>query len=290
VVNIKRCVQCTTSFDSRDWRCPSCDFQPSWHDGFVSFCEPQGSDGFDPDAFDKLALLEHASFWFRSRNRLVAWALRRYFPGAERLLEIGCGTGYVLEGLSRAHPTLALTGADLHEGGLRHAARRLPGVELMQFDARDIPFDGEFDVVGAFDVIEHVNADEEVLAGMHAAVKPEGGILLTVPQHPWLWSAADVYAEHKRRYRRHELLTKLAAAGFAVRRITSFISLLLPAMIAARMRERVSRRPYDPSREHREAEPAGELMERVVDLERRLIARGVDFPAGGSLLVAAIRL
>ncbi len=140
-----------------------------------------GSDGFDPEGFDALAALEHASFWFRSRNRLIVWTVRHYFPDAQRLLEIGCGTGFVLEGLRRAFPNLSLVGAELHAGGLRHAAKRVPGVELMQFDARNIPFGGEFDVVGAFDVLEHIDADEEVLAEMHTAVRPAGGIVLTVP-------------------------------------------------------------------------------------------------------------
>lgn len=234
-------------------------------------------------------LLERASFWFRSRNRLIAWALGQYFPDVQRLLEIGCGTGFVLEGLHESFPGVSLTGAELHASGLRRAAERLPGVELMQFDARNIPFDGEFDVVGAFDVLEHIDADEEVLAGMHTAIKPGGGALLTVPQHPWLWTVADEYAEHKRRYRRAELLRKLSTAGFAVRRVTSFISLLLPAMAVARLRERTSRRAYDPTREHQQAEKAGRLLEHIVDLERVLIARGANFPAGGSLLVVATR-
>jgi SAM-dependent methyltransferase len=286
---MKRCVQCGTSFGGPDWRCPSCDFLPQQLDDFLSFCKPQGSDGFDPAAFDRLVLLEHASFWFRSRNRLIVWTLRHYFPDVQRLLEIGCGTGFVLEGLRQAFPRLCMAGAELHASGLRHAAERVPGVELMQFDARNIPFDGEFGVVGAFDVLEHIDADEEVLAGMHTAVKPGGGIVLTVPQHPWLWSATDEHAEHKRRYRRAELLSKISTAGFTVRRVTSFVSLLLPPMAAARLRDRLSRRPFDPSREHHAAQRASTLLERIVDLERFLIARGADLPAGGSLLVVATR-
>ncbi len=286
---MKRCVRCGTSFDGSDWRCPSCDFLPRQLDSFFSFCEPKGSDGFDPDAFDRLVLLEQASFWFRSRNHLIVWTLRHYFPDVQRLLEIGCGTGFVLEGLRQAFPRLSMIGAELHASGLRHAAERVPGVELMQFDARNIPFDSEFEVVGAFDVLEHVDADDEVLAGMHTAVKPGGGIVLTVPQHPWLWSAIDEYAEHKRRYRRAELLSKISTAGFTVRRVTSFISLLLPAMALARMRERLSQRPFDPSREHQAAERASTLLERIVNVERFLIARGADLPAGGSLLVVATR-
>lgn len=54
------------------------------------------------------------------------------------------------------------------------------------------PFRKEFDTIGVFDVLEHVHEDEQILAQMHRAVHPDGGgIMLTVPQHPWLWSPTD---------------------------------------------------------------------------------------------------
>ena len=93
-------------------------------------------------------------------------------------------------------------------------------------------------MVGAFDVIEHISEDEEALAQLRRAVRPGGGVLVTVPQHPRLWSPADDYGEHKRRYRRRELVEKVSAAGLEIERITSFVSLLLPAMIASRFLDR----------------------------------------------------
>jgi SAM-dependent methyltransferase len=262
---------------------------PQRHGPILSFCEPEGADGFDPEAFDRLVTLEHDSFWFRSRNRLIVWAMREYFPSAGQLLEIGCGTGFVLACLRDAFPELRIAGAELHASGLRHASVRLAGVNLFQLDARNIPFDAEFDVVGAFDVLEHIEQDEQVLEGMHGAVKPGGGIILTVPQHSWLWSASDEYAEHKRRYGRAELESKVTQAGFVIRRITSFVSLLLPLMAASRLAEQLRQSPYDPGHEHRSAQRADKPLERVAELERSLITRGIDFPAGGSLLLIASR-
>lgn len=262
---------------------------PDSYDGIVRFCTPLGKDGFDPDTFDRLVELEGLSFWFRTRNRLIAWSMQRYFPEAQGLLEIGCGTGFVLSGLRRALPHLRLAGAELHADGLVHASKRLPGIELLQFDARMIPFAQEFDVVGAFDVLEHIVADEQVLAEMRTAVRPGGGILLTVPQHPWLWSASDDYAEHKRRYRRAELIAKVSAAGFELQRVTSFISLPFPAMVATRIRSRLGVGAPTPIDELVAAQRLSAPLERALDLERTLIARGVDFPLGGSILVAAKR-
>jgi SAM-dependent methyltransferase len=283
---MKRCLSCERRFAGQSWVCPACGLSPPVRSGIPRFAAPLDNDGFDRAAFDMLATLEHGSFWFRSRNRLLSWALQQYFPAARSLFEIGCGTGYVLEGLRQTLPRLRLVGGELHGEGLRHASQRLRGVELLQLDARSVPFDGEFDVVGAFDVLEHIEEDELVLKQLFTATKPGGGIIVTVPQHPWLWSASDEYGEHKRRYRRAELVAKATATGFEVRRVTSFVSLLLPAMAVVRLLGRV--RPPDPFSELQPTR-ADPLLERVLDLERSLLTRGRDLPFGGSLLLVATR-
>src|SRR5439155_11421755 len=132
------------------------------------------SEGFEVDYFRQLAELEPGNFWFRSRNQLIVWALKRYFPQAESLLEIGRGTGFVLSGIKQALPGLSLTGSEVFSAGLTFAAQRLPGVELFQMDARRIPFTEEFDVIGAFDVLEHVKEDSEVLSQMYQATRKRG--------------------------------------------------------------------------------------------------------------------
>ena len=85
---------------------------------------------FNPEAFEHLATVEDDSFWFRSRNRLIVWALNHYFPAARSMLEIGCGTGYVLTGLREARPEMRLVGGEYFPDALEIASRRLPGVEL----------------------------------------------------------------------------------------------------------------------------------------------------------------
>jgi SAM-dependent methyltransferase len=286
---VKRCVRCAQSFESPEWVCPKCGFAAQAVGPITRFTTPTGKDGFDPDAFDRLVELEHQSFWFRARNRLIGWAVDHYFPDAASLLEIGCGTGFVLESLRRHHPDLSLLGGDLHIEGLAHAAARVPDVSLLQFDARRIPFDTEFDVVCAFDVLEHIDEDERAFAEMRRAIRPGGGMMLTVPQHRWLWSATDECAEHKRRYRRGELVSKVSAAGFTVRRVTSFVTLLLPAMAMMRLRGRLGRVPVDPAREHLTAQRLTAPLECVLAMERLLIAHGADLPVGGSLLLVARR-
>jgi SAM-dependent methyltransferase len=245
---------------------------------------------FPTEAFATLAELEPRSFWFRARNDLIAWALETYFPDAASFLEVGCGTGFVLLGLRRRFPALRLVGGEPEEEGLAVARERLPDVELRTLDARDLPFEGEFDAVGAFDVLEHIDEDVVALEQLRNAARPGGGVLLTVPQHPWLWSAADEFGGHRRRYRRGELIRKTEAAGLEVLRATSAVTLLLPLVALSRLRDRrIASEDYDVRREFSAPPKVDAALERVLRLERGLIARGVSFPAGSSLLLVARR-
>lgn len=244
------------------------------------------SEGFDRHGYAELAAREAGNFWFRGRNALIEWALRRYFPDARSLLEVGCGTGFVLAHLRERRPELRLVGSDLYGEGLEFARERLPGVELVQLDARDLPFRDEFDVVGAFDVIEHVDEDVDVLRELRVATRD--GVMITVPQHPRLWSAVDDAGRHKRRYTRRELVGKLRAAGLEPVRVTSFVTLLLPLLALSRLRDR-SAADYDPAKELRIPRAANFAFERALDLERLAIRAGASLPAGGSLLAVARR-
>jgi SAM-dependent methyltransferase len=285
---MKRCLGCGRRFDGPGWRCPGCGFVPPQRLGFPAFAAELAAQdiGFDASRFEVLARVERRHFWFVSRSRLIVWALRRHFPGARSLLEIGCGTGNVLAAIARTGALPRLVGSEAHAAGLAFAARRAPAAELMQMDARRIPFRDEFDVVGAFDVIEHVAEDGEVLREMYAACRPGGGILLTVPQHEWLWSRRDERAGHRRRYRRAALLARLAAAGFVRPWATSFVTLLLPLMALSRLRQKSSR-GLEESGELEPGRLANGLLGAAMALERGLIAAGLPLPAGGSLLALA---
>src|SRR5882672_11415009 len=182
---MRLCISCAKAFDHASPQCPFCLFEPKRVNGHLAFAPELAADskGFEAHYFGPLAEMEAGNFWFRSRNRLLIWALQRYFPEARNFLEIGCGTGFVLSGVRKALPELALCGSEVFSAGLSFAAERLPGVELFQMDARRIPFREEFDVVGAFDVLEHVEEDEEILFQMYQATRKRGGILVTVPHH-----------------------------------------------------------------------------------------------------------
>lgn len=245
--------------------------------------------GFQSNYFETLAKLEEGNFWFRARNRFFVWALGQYFPTARTFLEIGCGTGYVITGVRKAFPELQVSGSEIFLAGLPFARQRLPGVTLFQIDARVIPFYQEFDVIGAFDVLEHIEEDRDVLKEIYSAVKPGGGILLTVPQHMWLWSQIDDVSYHKRRYNRRDLMHKIEGAGFRIKKITSFVSLLLPLMAAARMRYLLPSQSENYQLEFKLNRFINSMLEKILNFELTIIRWGLNFPLGGSLFVIAIK-
>lgn len=243
---------------------------------------------YDDGLYPQLFELESRNFWFRARNRLIAWALREYMGDVpRRFLEIGCGTGFVLSHLEAAFPDWAFRGTEVLEEGLDFARTRVARAELFALDARRIPFASEFGAIGAFDVLEHIQEDEAVLAQIHQALAPAGLLLATVPQHPWLWSPADDAACHVRRYTAAELREKVRTAGFDVLCLGSFVSLLLPMMALSRWQQRRKGAQHDLIAELSLPGALNLVFERVLDLERGLIQAGARFPAGGSLLLVA---
>lgn len=243
---------------------------------------------FDEASHEVLFDLEAGSFWFRSRNRLILWAMASFAPPAAAYLELGCGTGFVLAAIEKHFPGWTITGSEALGSGLERARARVERAELLQLDARALPYEAAFDVIGAYDVLEHIPEDEAALAQIHRALRPGGRVVLTVPQHPGLWGPADEYAQHCRRYTGAELSKKLERAGFRVRIQTSFMAFLLPVMVVSRLVARLRPKDaYDPSAEMKAAPWLDRLFERVLDQEQALIRWGVRFPAGGSLLAVA---
>lgn len=291
---MKRCLTCNATYEDplrpNQEVCPKCANQVTYTQGLQVFSPGNASEseGFKAEYLDELAQVEECNFWFRARNNIIAWAFGKYAAPVGEVLEIGCGNGYVLSGLQKAFPQAKLNGSEIFLNGLHFAAKRLPGVTLMQMDARDIPFSKHFDVIGAFDVLEHIEEDMDVLAQVHNALKPGGRIILSVPQHMWLWSAMDDYACHARRYTSGELKEKLEATGFCIERSTSFVSLLLPAMLASRIGKKdVMIKDLDASAELRMNPVLNALFYAIMRLETVFIRSGVNFPLGGSRLVVA---
>lgn len=270
------------------WRCPTCEQVVPQANSIPMFAPELANtiSGFDPKAFDLLAALEPKHFWFIPRNQLIVGLANKYFPKARRFMEVGCGTGFVLRAIAGSRNWERLVGSELHPAGLDYARKRLPfEVEFVQMDARHIPAAGAFDLTGAFDVIEHIADDEAVLRNLRAATQTGGGTIVTVPQHPWLWSGADEAAHHVRRYRRGELESKFRRNGFDVLFSSSYTALLLPFMAVSRLM--TGREDQDDALSHEFwlNRRLNTIFTIVLCAEIRITLAGFRWPMGGSRIV-----
>lgn len=286
---MKRCLQCQKSFSGEDWKCPACGYQPGQVGNFISFAPELAAfnEHCPPDSFERLAPVEKGHFWFETRSNLIAWALRKCFSTKGKFLEIGCGNGFVLSRIERDFPQLELHGAEIYLEGLRFSSQRLQRADLIQMNALAIPYREEFDLIGMFDTLEHIREDEAVLAQVHQALVPGGGLLLTVPQHPFLWSYLDEFSGHARRYKRKELAEKLRKSGFQVVTATSFVFFFLPALWLLRMGKRKNGPGFNPAGELRLSPLVNAVLRLVLSLECLLIRAGLRLPWGGTLLLIA---
>ncbi len=246
---------------------------------------------FHPEQFQLLRGVEDRHFWFVARREIVLKILRRFAPDTAELnvLEIGCGTGNVLR-FFRQSTHWRLTGMDVHAAALE-ICRQDSNIPLVAASAVDLPFRQCWDVVGLFDVLEHIDDDQAVLAECRATLRRGGRLVLTVPAFPFLWSSFDVTACHRRRYRRAGLVANLRRAGFEVERATYFMCTLLPVVYAVRkLRDYFGRRSADNSGELPfEVRTPGVVNAPLLALlrfEGQLLER-FDLPFGVSLLVVA---
>jgi SAM-dependent methyltransferase len=272
------------------WHCQACGHVVA-QSSEIPMLAPELADtisGFDPVSFAALADIEASHFWFVARNELIVGLSDRYFPEARSFLEVGCGNGIVSSALKDSRHWERLVASDLHPIGLAHARARMPrDVEFVQMSALAIPAVAAFDLIGAFDIVEHVADDEGVLRAIRRALRPGGGTIISVPQHPWLWSGADDVAHHQRRYRRGELETKLQRNGFELLASLSYTAILLPLMVASRIKARIRPSEQDLDREVSPGRAINAVLLAILRAEVGLALAGVHWPAGGSRVVVA---
>ncbi len=250
----------------------------------------------DPRIYKQLHAIEERHWWFRGRRMILRAAFARVDIRPRAILDVGCGSGGNLALLDTLYPESRGIGIDIERAPLIFCRTERP-TPVVQADVAGLPFPAAtFDLVTAFDALEHVRDDRAVLAEMLRVCRPGGALALTVPAFPFLWGNVDDLGHHYRRYRRRELVTRVAAAGFTVRFVRYFNYLLFPPIAAVRLVARLApkRRPSAHDGELLPSDfdlvksgPLNELLMRVFALEASLLR--LDPPFGVSLLLIATR-
>jgi SAM-dependent methyltransferase len=226
---------------------------------------------------------EDRHWWYRGRRTVIECVLCGVeLPARARILDAGCGSGRNMLELAR-HGTV--TGVELSPTSATLARDRNAG-EVLTCSVLEMPFaDDSFDLAVSLDVIEHLDDDLAAMRELRRVVAPGGALLVTVPAYQWLWSGHDEINHHRRRYTRRTLQDVAERAGWRQVRATYFNFLLLPIAIILRVLDRVNRKTTESSLDlWVPPEPFNWLLERPLEIEARMIARGGRIPAGLSLL------
>jgi SAM-dependent methyltransferase len=247
---------------------------------------PAGIGLMDAGYFARMYAIEETHWWHVARRELIVALLDRAYGGRSdlRLLDVGTGTGRVLEELRRFGAT---TGLDLDDDALRFCRQR--GMDgALKANLLALPFaDGTFDAAIALDVLEHIEDHVSALREIARSLRPGGRLFIFVPAHQWLWSLQDEISHHVRRYTARTLREAVLAGGYEIEQLSYFNTFLMPAVVLGRLWLRVQRR-YREIADESALHPSWSngLLRRIFCLEVPILRR-MDMPNGASLLCVA---
>ncbi|HQY95967.1 MAG TPA: class I SAM-dependent methyltransferase [Phycicoccus sp.] len=220
-------------------------------------------------------------WWYVARSDLLKTTLSSYAVGSRRILDLGSADGPSAGWIRDMAPQVA--SLDIDPRGLGSAG--------VCGSALALPFeDATFDVLSAFDVIEHCEPESKALSEVHRVIRPGGHFLMSVPAYEWAWSDHDVANGHHRRYTKARAVAAVERAGFRVERATYAFASVFPMFAAERLARRL--------RGHRHTEalataevPAmpGPINRALTNWSRldALALRRHDLPFGSSVFVSA---
>ena len=236
----------------------------------------------DKAFYRKFFEVQKKHWWFVSKKKIVLDFIDRYLSTNDnhKILDIGCGSGLMLNALEQIGDTY---GMDMSDEAINFSREIFSGTVKKGMLPDNIPYDEEyFSIVIALDVIEHVNDDRASLAAIRSHIVEGGQAIISVPACMFLWSEHDVLNEHKRRYTLEELKGKLIEAGFTIEKISYFNTFLFPLISLVRMINNLLKRKG--ASEIDLPHPAiNFIVEKIFSLEKYFL-RIMNFPIGVSVL------
>jgi SAM-dependent methyltransferase len=238
-----------------------------------------------PPAVGSASIAQPEYWWYQARASLLHRALGGFVGAPRRVLDVGSADGPSVGWLQTSGQQVALDvdARGLTSGGVCGSAMALPFK------------DASFDVVAAFDVLEHCEPEQAALAEIVRVLAPDGRLLISLPAYRWAWTHFDDVNGHHRRYTRGRAVRALESQGLQVQRATYAFAAVFPFFAAERLARRLRERRADRQPRLGPGEvPAlptvppflHRLLLRLCRVDAWLLARR-DLPFGSSVLIAA---
>jgi ubiquinone/menaquinone biosynthesis C-methylase UbiE len=231
--------------------------------------------------------LENRHWWFLAKRRFIKIVLDEFFEAkGEKILDIGCGTGGMMELLKRYG---SVFGLDSHEEACALSCQR-NSFPFLKGDANHLPFKREsFHLITLFDVLYHqfILDDQAVLAQTYDLLAPEGCLLITDSAFDSLKSTHDRAVMARHRYTLGELTGKMKKAGFSIIKKSYLYFSLFPLVVLTRGMGKLSTRSSgaEAHSDLKETNPAiNRLLLAILGWEGWFLKRSA-LPWGSSLII-----
>lgn len=246
----------------------------------------------DQQYFKEYYHLERVNWWFTVRRRILRDRIHRQLqsPKGIQSLNIGAATGTTSDMLTEFGEVMSVE----YDQECCDYTKTFLKTPLIQGSITDLPFsNNSYDLVCAFDVIEHVEDDAKAVEEMMRVCKPGGYIAITVPAYAFLWGEHDVINQHFRRYTKTGLLKLLKNHPGKIVYQTYFNSILFLPIAAFRLLARGTSQLKGPKKETVESDHAifgtegffNDLLAGIFSIDYFLLKWGFRFPAGVSIMV-----
>lgn len=187
----------------------------------------------DQDYTKQMAQTQASHWWYEGRRDILRSIIGRLnIPKTAKIVEAGCGPGANLRMLSEFGEVSAFEPEDF---SIDYASKT-SGVNVQKGGLPDaVPFENKFDLVCAFDVLEHIEDDLTSLKALYAKTLTGGYAVFTVPAFAFLWSRHDELNHHHRRYTKGSFEKVLKDAGYKIEFISYFNFWLFPIAASVRL-------------------------------------------------------
>lgn len=241
------------------------------------------------DVYVRMAEIQDRHWWYEARRQILASLIKNLpLKSSPDIMEAGCGPGANLGMLSDFGVVHAFE-PDSFALKYCHDKSGISEERLKQgFLPAPIPFDKSFDLIGAFDVIEHVEEDAASLKALFEKTKPGGYALFTVPAYMFLWSQHDVVNHHKRRYTKKQFESLLSGSGFQVDVISYYNMFLFPLVAGIRFLKKALKIKDKPDETLPRLAIINKILFLIFSCEKFLIGK-IPLPFGVSILAVCRR-
>ncbi|MDG1756451.1 MAG: class I SAM-dependent methyltransferase [Bacteroidia bacterium] len=242
----------------------------------------------DQKFYQEYYKLEREGWWFKARLSILENYCQAIITNPDmKILNVGAATGATSEMLSKYGKVTSLE----YDEFCCKFLKEKTGIEAINASLTELPFENNsYDMICAFDVIEHIENDNKAVEEIYRVLKPKGKYFITVPAFQSLWSNHDVVNHHFRRYKKKQLNKLIESTNLKIDHSTYFnFWLFIPISITRFILNNIPRKKdSNLSGSDNEILQSSNIINRILyrifHSEKFLLRINIKFPFGISIL------